>query len=309
MGEISVLVPVYNGEAYLNGCVHSILAQSVKSEVIIHDDCSNDHTQEIAQYLAFNYENVRYVRARETSGSADHAIGEYMKGCQTPYFTWLGVDDYYAKNALQSLITSLEQSDAHFAYSDFEVFGDLSLAPKGYGEFGQVNKWDYYKHFHNTQLNLIPWNGVWKSEFLRSIPSPWSVYENVGNHSDVMSGLHLFAQGAEVTHVPKKLVHYNLRASSGTHHLANRYYTLPHKLKMYYELLSVEELSSVHGCDVHELLSRAGEHCDGLVRKYINRLSFSKIHPKEYWQLKSFMLGLSFTDMLAKLKERVDAHV
>jgi len=78
---------------------------------------------------------------------------------------------------------------------------------------------------------------------------------------------------------------------------------------MYYELLSVEELSSVHGCEVHELLRCAREHCDFLVRKYINRLNFSNLHPKEYWQLKSFMLGLSFTDMLAKLKERIDAHV
>jgi glycosyltransferase involved in cell wall biosynthesis len=309
MREISVLVPVFNGEAYLNSCVQSILAQSVDSQVIIHDDCSTDNTQEVARYLAFNYDNVKYVKSEANSGSADHAIGEYMKECKTPYFTWIGVDDYYARNALQSLINSLEQSDAHFAYSDFEVFGDLDLAPKGYGEFDQISKWDYYKHFHNTQLNLIPWNGVWKSDFLRSIPNPWSVYKNVGNHSDVMSGLYLFTQGAKVLHVPQKLIHYNLRASSGTHQLANRYYTLPHKLKMYYELLSVEELSSVHGCEASELLVSASKHCDVSVRRYINRLNFSNLYPKEHWQLKSFMLGLSFTDMLAKLKERIDAHV
>ena len=309
MSEITVLVPVYNGEAYLNGCVQSILVQSVDSDIIIHDDCSSDNTQKIAEYLAFKYQNVRYVRASENSGSADHAIGEYMKHCQTPYFTWIGVDDYYAKYALHLFIDALKYSDAHFSYSNFDVFGDLSLAPKGYGEFTQISKWDYYKHFHNTQLNLIPWNGVWETEFLKSVENPWSVYRNVGNHSDVISGLHLFAQGAKVTHIPQKLIHYNLRASSGTHHLANRYYTLPHKIQMYYELLSVDELVSIHGCDVNELLSSVSKHCEVLVRRYTNRLNFSKLHPKEYWQLKSFMLGLSFTDMLAKLKERIDAHV
>ena len=309
MPAITVLVPVYNGEAYLNLCVQSIIAhKNLDVNVIIHDDCSSDNTQLIAQYLAYRYTNVTYVRADLNSG-ADHAIGGYMRSCRTTYFSWIGVDDFYAEGGLVAFIEALENSDADFAYSDFQTFGDLSLAPKGYGQFAKVDKLGYFKHFLKTQLNAIPWNGVWKTEHLQSVSNPWRVYSNCGNHSDVICGLAMKAQGVKTLHIPNKLIHYNLRASSGTHNLSNRYYTLPHKMKAFYELLSLQDLLEVHDCEIGDLLACAEAHWNITVRKYIYRLSFSGLQAKEYWQLKSFMLGLSSTDVLAELKERIDTYV
>jgi len=63
MGEkISVIVPVYNVEAYLERCVESILQQTYAHfELILINDGSTDSSGQICDHLASQYENIKIL--------------------------------------------------------------------------------------------------------------------------------------------------------------------------------------------------------------------------------------------------------
>lgn len=294
MSEITVVVPVYNGADTLESCVYSILNQDLPAAIILFNDGSTDSTLDIIKKLSHSSDNVRYVTREQRSGSADYGIGECIKLCNTEFFSWIGCDDLYESSALSKMIKALKHNpSADYAYCDFQTFGDLSLAPRGYGRFKPCTKKSYLQHFHNTLLTQIPWNGVWRSSYLQSSEDPWKIYDGVGNRSDTINGLYHMSRGAETIHLNEPLIHYNLRPSSGTHDIRGRVLTLPHKLKHYYKLVDIPSLLDLHNCEEYELISYAEKHCEFHIQKYITNVQFSEISARDHYELTVFLKKLS----------------
>lgn len=101
---VSVMIPVYNGEAYLAEAIDSVLSQSYRPiEVIVVDDGSDDGSGAVAMSYG---DPVRYVRqARAGNGAArNRAIGL----AQGDLFTFLDADDRLVPGALQRLVDVLD---------------------------------------------------------------------------------------------------------------------------------------------------------------------------------------------------------
>lgn len=86
--QVSVIVPVYNGEAYLAECLDSLLAQTLPDmEILLVDDGSADGTQAIAEAYAARDARLRYLRRPHAGVSAarnaglDEARGAYIGFC------------------------------------------------------------------------------------------------------------------------------------------------------------------------------------------------------------------------------------
>jgi hypothetical protein len=94
--KVSFIVPCYNLAHLLSDCVNSILTQSYRNfEVLIMDDCSPDHTPEVAQ--SFSDHRVRYIRNEKNLGN----IGNYNRGiglCRGDYVWLISADDYLLRD-------------------------------------------------------------------------------------------------------------------------------------------------------------------------------------------------------------------
>ncbi len=107
---LSVIIPVYNGEKYLEGCLKSVLKQSFRDfEVIVVDDGSTDGSLAIARNFAEKDGRVR-VFHKENEGSLqtrifgmEHAQGEYILQCDA--------DDYYVKGAFAVLYEKAQDNE------------------------------------------------------------------------------------------------------------------------------------------------------------------------------------------------------
>ena len=90
--KVSFIVPCYNLAHLLADCVNSILMQSYSNfEVLIMDDCSPDHTPEVAQ--SFSDHRIRYIRNERNLGN----IGNYNRGISLTkgdYIWLISADDY-----------------------------------------------------------------------------------------------------------------------------------------------------------------------------------------------------------------------
>lgn len=119
--RISVIVPVFNAEAYLSECIESVLNQSYRNvELILVDDGSTDGSLEICR----SWERDPRVRIRSTDNhGVSHARNLGLELASGEWVTFLDSDDYLLENALEQLmaLTSPEAQEIIADYTDGAV--------------------------------------------------------------------------------------------------------------------------------------------------------------------------------------------
>ena len=110
---ISIIIPVYNLEKYVEKCFLSILNQSIgfhNLEIIFVDDCSTDNTYNILKEYATNYSNVKLFQTGENSGVAGKPRNIGMKYATSDYIMFLDGDDEYYEDACEFLYDKIVES-------------------------------------------------------------------------------------------------------------------------------------------------------------------------------------------------------
>lgn len=99
--EISIGMPVYNGEKFLKKRLESILNQTFKNfELIISDNASTDNTNEICKSFMNNDKRIRYVRQSENKGVTWN-LNFVLKESKGEFFVWAAVDDMISSEFLE----------------------------------------------------------------------------------------------------------------------------------------------------------------------------------------------------------------
>jgi len=108
--KVSIGLPVYNGEKYLEEGLDSVLAQTYTDfELIISDNASNDRTQEICLKYAQEDQRISYHRNEKNLGSApNHNL--VFKLAKGEYFKWIGYDDTIAPDFLSKCVEVLDKN-------------------------------------------------------------------------------------------------------------------------------------------------------------------------------------------------------
>ena len=118
---ISVIVPVYKVEEYLDKCVQSILLQTYSDfELILVDDGSPDSCPQICDNYAKRYTNVVVIH-KENGGLSDARNAGTMiaKG---DYITFIDSDDYVSEDYLMTLISLQKENNADIVVTGLAVF-------------------------------------------------------------------------------------------------------------------------------------------------------------------------------------------
>lgn len=109
--KISVIIPVYNEESYLNQCLDSILAQTLQEiEILCIDDGSTDRSLEILRDYAAKDSRFRvFTQENRYAGTARNVGIKYAEG---KYFSFLDADDFFSPVLLERLYQAAEQQGA-----------------------------------------------------------------------------------------------------------------------------------------------------------------------------------------------------
>ena len=103
MIKVSVVVPVYNVENYLERCLKSIVNQTLKDiEVIVVNDGSTDNSQNIIDKYVKKYPNKVFGYKKKNGGLSD-ARNFGIKKCHGDYISFVDSDDYIDKNMLKEM--------------------------------------------------------------------------------------------------------------------------------------------------------------------------------------------------------------
>ena len=101
---VSVIMPVYNGEKYIRKAVESVYEQGVSLELLVIDDGSTDHTEEVLSAYE-GREDFRYIKNEQNMGAA----GSRNRGvglAQGTYIAFLDADDWWESGKLKEQLTA-----------------------------------------------------------------------------------------------------------------------------------------------------------------------------------------------------------
>lgn len=111
MARVSVIVPVYNVEQYLERCIESILAQSFQDfELICINDCSPDSSQSILERYQQAYPQKVVVLVNERNLGLGKTRERGIAKAQGKYLMFIDSDDYIREDYLETYLRQMEES-------------------------------------------------------------------------------------------------------------------------------------------------------------------------------------------------------
>lgn len=122
---ISIVLPTYNGDEYLDETIKSIKNQTFKDwELILVDDCSTDSTSAIcARYERVN-ERIRVFR-NEKNSKTPASLNRGFREAKGKYLTWMTDDNLYYPAALEKMLQYLnEHEECQFVYANMDTIDE-----------------------------------------------------------------------------------------------------------------------------------------------------------------------------------------
>ena len=123
--EISVIIPVYNKEAYVERCFRQLMAQDFDSfEVVAVDDGSTDRSGEICDEMAQQDQRIRIIHTENGGVTAARRRG--MEESQGRYIMFVDSDDELLPGALRTMHQAIEESGADEVIATYyDQYGQL----------------------------------------------------------------------------------------------------------------------------------------------------------------------------------------
>lgn len=213
---ISVIVPVYNSEEYLEECVESVLKQTYTCwELILIDDGSEDCSLEICKSLCDRDKRIRLLRQEHKGVSAARNAG--MKAAEGKYLFFLDSDDVVHPQLLETLYLLLEEGNTTIAterryyakdgaFRRPETWRRESVGSQKSSYLNDERAIDY-RFFGSKDTTLYVIGGkMIRREVLENI----SFHEKITHGEDTLFLYQLIAGGADVSVLKKDWYYYRV---------------------------------------------------------------------------------------------------
>ena len=140
---VSIIMPVFNAEKYIEESARCILSQTLQNiELVIVDDCSQDNTWSIIQEISKKDERCRCFQLDKNSGSAKYPRDFAAKMSAGSFVCWIDADDKVSSNYIEQLVRRQEETQADIVCSKmlaFEPNGNIVYTlPRENFNYGQI---------------------------------------------------------------------------------------------------------------------------------------------------------------------------
>ncbi len=204
MPKISVIVPVYNVEKYIEKCLNSLINQTLEEiEIIIVNDGTKDNSMKIVKRFQERYPKKIVCLEKENGGLSDarnFAI-PYAKG---EYIAFLDSDDYVENNMYKDMYELAKKENSDMVECDF------------YWEYPNKTKVDIGEYYYNKKemlekVRVVAWNKLIKREILEKTKIK---FPNGYRYEDVEFTYKLIPYLEKISFLKKPCIHYVQREES-----------------------------------------------------------------------------------------------
>ncbi|ACY96237.1 bifunctional glycosyltransferase/CDP-glycerol:glycerophosphate glycerophosphotransferase [Thermomonospora curvata] len=256
---LSIVVPVYNVEPYLQECLESLQNQTMDDfEVIMVDDGSTDGSAAIAKEFASRDGRFRLIQQENQGPGPARNTG--VRHATGTYLAFVDGDDVVPPNAYQRMINSLEKSGSDFACGGVRRFSSKGIYPsKMHADiFDRPAKKTHISRRPELVGDRTPWNKVYRKSFwdAHNFQFPRGLYED----PTVAIPAHVLAEKVDVLSIPV----YHWRVREGGERSITQRRTEPGNLE--------DRVTAIRR--VSKFLR---EHAPELMREYMSRVFADKL--------------------------------
>ena len=132
MDIVSIIVPVYNAQPYIEQTIEMVRKQTFQDwELILVEDCSKDDTRKVIRQKLAKLQDERIsVIYKEQNEGAAKARNTGLYQAKGRYIAFLDADDIWLEQKLQKEITFMQEKEAGFVFTSYE-YGDEMGKPTG----------------------------------------------------------------------------------------------------------------------------------------------------------------------------------
>lgn len=211
--KVSLIIPVYNVEAYLRKSLDSAVNQTLDDfEIIAVNDGSTDSSYEILKEYENKYDNFRVINQKNGGLSAAKNAG--IKIAKGEYIAFLDSDDYLDKNFLETLYNMAVNNNAEIACCNFKFYfpkSDIKIRMPILSKGGVYSKRRALKELIlDCTMHHFSWNKLCK----RSIFEENNIQFYDMYFEDISTSPRLFYSANKVAITSKPLYYYTQRPGS-----------------------------------------------------------------------------------------------
>lgn len=162
---MSIIIPVYNAEKYLEKCINSILDQTYTNyEVILVNDGSVDNSKEIIE--RFKKEDKRIVSIHKKNGGVSSARNAGLSIAVGEFVFFIDADDYLESDYIEyfyNLINYCEGLDMAMNYNKFSIHNQKQVKEE---KVELLDSEKVMEYIYTGKINVAVWNKIYRRSFL-----------------------------------------------------------------------------------------------------------------------------------------------
>lgn len=216
--KVSIIIPVYGVEKYLEECLDSIINQTYSNlEIILIDDESPDLCPAICDAYALRDNRIKVIHKK--NGGAGSARNAGLKMCTGEYICFVDSDDYVYPDYVENLLNKAVCQDADIVASNFEYLYQDKKIPGGMkGQVQAFSAVEYLEEFLiNWNCSLI-WNKIFKRDVLKNL-----FFVEGRRIDDEFFTYQAVMKANKIVQIEDNLYVYRMRKSSVMNISVNRY--------------------------------------------------------------------------------------
>lgn len=213
--KVSIIVPIYNVEKYLNRCVDSLINQTYRNlEIILVNDGSPDNSPEMCDKYAVNDSRIKVIH-KENGGLSD-ARNAGIDIATGKYIMFIDSDDYAELDMVESAVMAIKKDDSDVAlwgyFADFVDQNEKHVQSITYpGLNGVLDSSEKQFVLSNELINLMgyTWNKLYKNEIIQK--NNYRFQEDLSLVEDITFNSEIFKDNHSINFIEKQLIHYMQR--------------------------------------------------------------------------------------------------
>lgn len=245
--KVSIIVPIYNVQDYLEESIQSMRNQTYENlEIILINDGSTDSSEEIC--LKHSNEDERIVLISQINGGAAAAKNTGLRKATGEYITFVDSDDILPEDSIEYRVNLLEKENADIVQGKFSnLFTDGLETVYQKSSYVICSQREYMKQFLMNWENALFWNKLFKREIInnifflegRCIDDEFFTYKTVFKASKIV--------------ISERIIYYyRMRVSSAIHNTKNNIQKQRDQIDfMYFRYLDIKEKYDNEICKIY----------------------------------------------------------
>lgn len=247
MDKISIIVPVYKVEDYLENCVNSLLNQSyINIEIVLVDDGSPDSCPKLCENYARVDSRVKVIH--KENGGLSSARNAGIVAATGKYITFIDSDDYVNIHYIEILVNAMQRYDTDIAVCSYDI-----VSPEKVNSEDVISELEYKKMSRDEFIETALYGkgfsvSAWGKLYKRSMFSELRYMEGI-LYEDLQIFPHIAKMIYSAVYVDAKLYYYTIRPNS----IINSKFTMRKLDYINMAKLCKEELQPIFGGEVLDI--------------------------------------------------------